>query len=125
MGDFYLIARPSDLQTRTDIVNKFAVYVNDFSLYFIDISSPNSGGYRNVVASIPLENMIVQLKDYEGISKYGKCCSFLADGSGIKYVGGSLDELARMKGMNGNLANKRLDPDLYSLISQLSNLSLF
>jgi len=52
----------------------------------VDIISPNSGGYRNVVASIPLEHMIVAEKDYDQIDKTGKCCAFLS-GSGIKYVG--------------------------------------
>jgi len=66
----------------------------------VDIKSPNSGGYRNVIASIPLEHMIIADKDYEQISQNAKCCYFLSGGSGIKYFGSKdMKEVAKNRGI--------------------------
>jgi|SaaInl47_10m_RNA_FD_contig_61_92059_length_577_multi_3_in_0_out_0_1 hypothetical protein len=65
MGEFYVLSNDFGILGQSTTFDRFAVYLNDFSLYFVDITSPNSGGYRNVVSSIPLEHMIIASKDYE------------------------------------------------------------
>ena len=120
-----MIARASDLQTPDDILNRYGVYLNDYSLYFIDIMSPNSGGYRNVIASVPLEHMIIADRDYQQISRSGKCCYFLSGGSGIKYFGmKDMKELAQSRGIR-DYQNKVLDSDLRSIVISKGNTNLF
>ena len=69
--------------------------------------------------------MIIANKDYDQISKSGKCCSFLSGGSGIKYFGmKDMKELAQSKGIK-DYQNKVLDIDLRSIVISKGNVNLF